>query len=156
MEAEKNKKQIAVQFTRRMFLQLGLWVSGLASAWGIFKFLSYEAPGENFLQSITLDQPIVYSQGSITFVSEVKAWLIHDKDGIYALSATCTHLGCIIKDEQDKFVCPCHGSQFDFSGRVLQGPATTSLQYFEVRLSDDGRVVIDRRVTVLPTQRLEL
>jgi nitrite reductase/ring-hydroxylating ferredoxin subunit len=156
MEAEKNKKHIAMQFTRRMFLQLGLWVSGLASAWGIFKFLSYEAPGEKFLPSITLDQPIVYSQGSITFVPEVKAWLIHDEDGIYALSATCTHLGCMINDEQDKFVCPCHGSQFDFSGRVLQGPATISLQNFEVKLSDDGRVIIDRRVTVLPTQRLEL
>lgn len=156
MATENNKKQIAVQFTRRMFLQLGLWVSGLASAWGIFKFLSYEAPGENLLPSITLDQPIVYSLGSITLVPEVKAWLIHDESGIYAVSATCTHLGCMINGEQDKFICPCHGSQFDLSGRVLRGPAAKSLQNFEVRLSEDGRVVIDRRVTVLPTERLEL
>lgn len=48
---------------------------------------------------------------------------------------TCTHLGCspndnftITSDWDGGFVCPCHGSKFDLSGRVLKGsPAPTNL-----------------------------
>ncbi|MEN8241155.1 MAG: ubiquinol-cytochrome c reductase iron-sulfur subunit [Chloroflexota bacterium] len=154
MEKETGQKQKAMHITRRMFLQMGFWVSGLASAWGVFRFLSYEAPGEKLLPMITLDEPTVYIRGTALFIPEVKAWLIRDDAGLYAVSATCTHLGCNINGEEDKFVCPCHGSQFDLSGRVLQGPATTALAHYLVSLSEDGLVVIDRRSTVPPTHRL--
>ena len=156
MEQENNKKQKALYLTRRMFLQLGLWISGLASTWGILQFLSYEPSKENLLPSITLEQPFNYLLGSVTYVPEVKAWLMHDEGGIYAVSATCSHLGCRVKAEEAQFVCPCHGSQFDLSGRLLHGPATTALPSFEVLISEDGRVVIDRRVTVAPIIRLKL
>lgn len=47
----------------------------------------------------------------------------------------CTHLGCIPlgqkpgepKGEYGGWLCPCHGSQFDGSGRVRRGPAPTNL-----------------------------
>jgi nitrite reductase/ring-hydroxylating ferredoxin subunit len=141
--------------TRKMFLQVGLWFSGLVSAWGIFRFLSYETPGEELLPSITLDPPNTYSLGAAVYIPEVKAWLLRDGEGLYAVSSTCTHLGCTVNGEDNKFVCPCHGSQFDLSGRVLQGPAAKVLPNFEVRLSDDGRVVIDRRVEVPYITRLK-
>ena len=156
METDNGKRDNALAITRRMFVQLGMWISGLASAWGILQFLSYDPPSENLLPSITLDQPSTFLQGSVTYIPEVKAWVVHDKNGIYAVSATCSHLGCNVKGEDTKFVCPCHGSQFALSGRVLQGPATNSLPNFEVSLSQDGRVVIDRRVTVPPNNRLKL
>lgn len=44
--------------------------------------------------------------------------------------ATCTHLGCIPVGESGEFggwLCPCHGSQFDTSGRIRKGPAPTNL-----------------------------
>lgn len=48
-----------------------------------------------------------------------------------ALTATCTHEQClIIGGQNDRFVCPCHGSTFDLSGRVLVGPAVTALRSF--------------------------
>ena len=154
MEKETGQNQKAMHITRRMFLQMGFWVSGLASVWGIFRFLSYEAPGEKLLPTITLDEPTVYIRGTALFIPEVKAWLIRDDSGLYAVSATCTHLGCNINGEEDKFVCPCHGSQFDLSGRVLQGPATKALAHYLVSLSEDGLVIIDRRSTVPPNHRL--
>ena len=42
----------------------------------------------------------------------------------------CTHLGCIPLAHQgdyDGWFCPCHGSQYDTSGRIRQGPAPQNL-----------------------------
>ncbi|PYF04405.1 ubiquinol-cytochrome c reductase iron-sulfur subunit [Rhodopseudomonas faecalis] len=42
----------------------------------------------------------------------------------------CTHLGCIPMARQGNyngFFCPCHGSQYDSSGRIRQGPAPANL-----------------------------
>ncbi len=55
-----------------------------------------------------------------------------------ALSATCTHQNCEITDfAGETFVCPCHGSQFDTSGRVLQGPAAIPLRTFQTQFASD-------------------
>lgn len=53
-----------------------------------------------------------------------------------ALTATCTHEQCLITGGQnDRFVCPCHGSAFDTSGRVVNGPAVTALRSFATNFS---------------------
>jgi nitrite reductase/ring-hydroxylating ferredoxin subunit len=54
-----------------------------------------------------------------------------DQDGErHALSARCTHLGCIVafNAEAKTWDCPCHGSRFDVDGAVLEGPATAPLE----------------------------
>jgi ubiquinol-cytochrome c reductase iron-sulfur subunit len=46
------------------------------------------------------------------------------------LIAICTHLGCIPiahQGEYDGYFCPCHGSVYDTSGRIRQGPAPANL-----------------------------
>ena len=43
----------------------------------------------------------------------------------------CTHLGCVPLDHQGEFggwFCPCHGSQYDTSGRIRKGPAPRNLE----------------------------
>jgi ubiquinol-cytochrome c reductase iron-sulfur subunit len=40
----------------------------------------------------------------------------------------CTHLGCVPNPGGEGWVCPCHGSRYDFSGRILQGPAPRNLE----------------------------
>jgi glycine/D-amino acid oxidase-like deaminating enzyme/nitrite reductase/ring-hydroxylating ferredoxin subunit len=47
-----------------------------------------------------------------------------------AVSARCTHLGCLVafNRAEQAWECPCHGSRFDVEGRILQGPATRPLE----------------------------
>jgi len=63
----------------------------------------------------------------------------------------CTHLGCspsyrpnmIEADFQGGFFCPCHGSKFDFAGRVYTGvPAPTNLEVPPHYYIDDGLILI--------------
>lgn len=49
---------------------------------------------------------------------------------MHAVSATCTHLGCIVtwNEAEKSWDCPCHGSRFDYDGKVLHGPAVKDLE----------------------------
>ncbi|MEV6598669.1 FAD-dependent oxidoreductase [Actinoplanes sp. NPDC051346] len=53
-----------------------------------------------------------------------------DTGEIHAVSARCTHLGCIVhfNDAETAWECPCHGSRFAIDGTVIQGPANRPLQ----------------------------
>ncbi|MFZ2620323.1 MAG: ubiquinol-cytochrome c reductase iron-sulfur subunit [Alphaproteobacteria bacterium] len=58
--------------------------------------------------------------------------------------AVCTHLGCVpLKGgEHGGWRCPCHGSQFDNSGRLRRGPAATNLEIPPYAFLDDNTVKI--------------
>ena len=53
----------------------------------------------------------------------------NEKGETIAVSATCSHLGCLVgfNDAERSWDCPCHGSRFDIDGAILQGPAVTPL-----------------------------
>ena len=64
----------------------------------------------------------------------------------YALNAECTHLGCVVPWDamQGKFVCPCHGSQYDRTGAVLRGPAPGPLKLAKVGVEEEtGKVLME-------------
>ncbi|QKV17099.1 ubiquinol-cytochrome c reductase iron-sulfur subunit [Oricola thermophila] len=53
-----------------------------------------------------------------------------DDAGWIVVSANCTHLGCIpktVENAPEGWACPCHGSVFDMTGRILRGPAAINL-----------------------------
>lgn len=69
--------------------------------------------------------------------------LFLQKDGsLLALSLLCTHVCCPLNYDQaaSEFGCPCHGSIFDSTGKVIRGPAATSLPEVTLRTDADGYV----------------
>jgi ubiquinol-cytochrome c reductase iron-sulfur subunit len=57
----------------------------------------------------------------------------------------CTHLGCIPLAHQgnyDGWFCPCHGSQYDSSGRIRQGPAPANLNLPPYAFLTDSKIRI--------------
>lgn len=57
----------------------------------------------------------------------------------YGLNAVCTHLGCVVpwNVAENKFMCPCHGSQYNAEGKVVRGPAPLSLALAHATVVDD-------------------
>ena len=61
------------------------------------------------------------------------------------VAANCTHLGCVPLGNQGEFngwFCPCHGSQFDTSGRIRKGPAPTNLPVPPFEFVSDTKIKI--------------
>src|SRR5512143_3411887 len=48
-----------------------------------------------------------------------------------ALSLICKHKGCTVELTGNKFVCPCHGSEYDINGNVTEGPSKKNLDTYE-------------------------
>ncbi|KZV58729.1 cytochrome b6-f complex iron-sulfur subunit 1, chloroplastic [Dorcoceras hygrometricum] len=72
-------------------------------------------------------------------------YLVVEKDktlATYGINAVCTHLGCVVpwNAAENKFICPCHGSQYNNQGKVVRGPAPLSLALVHADV-DDGKVV---------------
>ena len=58
-----------------------------------------------------------------------------DPDGtVHAVSITCTHMGCTLRwnSAETSWDCPCHGSRFDISGAVVDGPAVRPLEQVDI------------------------
>lgn len=62
----------------------------------------------------------------------------------YGLNAVCTHLGCVVpwNASENKFICPCHGSQYNNEGKVVRGPAPLSLALVHTDVTEDGKIAI--------------
>jgi cytochrome b6-f complex iron-sulfur subunit len=129
---------------RRKFLAglLGLVGAGLAgiSAWPVLRYLSPGGGGQD-AGKVLVDKAQIPVGGAYMFSFNGRpAILLQKKPGEFvALSAVCTHLGCIVKwvkDEQE-LLCPCHGGRFSTDGTVLGGPPPAALELYPVSLQDD-------------------
>jgi Rieske Fe-S protein len=83
--------------------------------------------------------------GTLLVMSNVV--VARDANGVYAMSAICTHAGCFLDDSNSTIAsglsCPCHGSTFDGSGAVTGGPAGAPLQHYAVTIAPDGTITVD-------------
>ncbi len=66
-----------------------------------------------------------------------------------AVSTRCMHLGCPVRyvEASSRFICPCHGGVYDFTGRVVGGPPVRPLDRFYTRVTN-GQLEIGPRYSV--------
>lgn len=74
---------------------------------------------------------------------EGRFYLMHNAEGLLALYWTCTHLGCTVpwNEQEGRFHCPCHESQFDRHGVLIEGPAPRPLDLMRLRVEGDAVIV---------------
>jgi cytochrome b6-f complex iron-sulfur subunit len=138
---------------RKFFIAAGNAAIGIAAIGSLGVTLDFLAP------KVLLELPRRFVIGmlenmqpdSVTFDAEHRLIVFRDKQGyFYALSAVCTHLGCIVEwketgipgHPEGVIACPCHGSVFSKTGDVIRGPAPRSLDRFKMYLEED-RVIVD-------------
>ena len=74
--------------------------------------------------------------------------LIKDQRGDFrSLSATCTHLSCIVQYEADDNIiwCACHNARFDLTGKVVSGPPPHPLEEFDVNVKANGEIWVSKK-----------
>ncbi|MGH2345385.1 MAG: ubiquinol-cytochrome c reductase iron-sulfur subunit, partial [Chloroflexota bacterium] len=82
------------------------------------------------------------------FIEKINAAAPLKTDNIRAVEQTCTHLGCPVawSASDNRFECPCHGSQFHRDLTVAHGPAENPLWHHHFTLApDSSSIVIEGR-----------
>lgn len=83
-----------------------------------------------FIKHRTQDEILIARQNEIDSLKDPELDSNRVKDEYpqwLVVIGICTHLGCIPKTEKNGWLCPCHGSKYDLSGRIVSGPAMTNL-----------------------------
>src|SRR5262249_25384426 len=145
---------------RRDFLNtIAFSALGIAAAGSAIVTYGYLSPNVLFEPptKFRAGGPDLYPVNSVTYLPEQQVYIVRPPEGFYAVSAVCTHLGCITqwKPEEDRIACPCHGSKFRPDGAKIEGPAPRPLPHFLISLTLDGELQVDKLETVKPNQVLK-
>ena len=109
----------------------------------VFAFLKPRKPriSATDLDSIIIVGPVgKFLPGTVTAFVRGKFYLTRlANGGFLALSRTCTHLGCTVPwvSKENKFICPCHSSEFDITGEVISPPAPRALDIYQVIIENN-------------------
>ncbi|GAB4346879.1 MAG: Rieske (2Fe-2S) protein [Candidatus Abyssubacteria bacterium] len=144
---EKTGKDASPLLIRRSFLNYCIGASSLA----FFGFVGYMVARYMFPPSVlsaeteagatrlALAELPVGSAKVVRYKGEPAIVVRMGERSIRALSAVCTHLGCIVKWDGAKnmLVCPCHAAFFDLNGNVVGGPAPRPLTSFPIKIAGE-------------------
>jgi len=161
MNDSENSKEQSEGHNRRDFLNevafSALGIAGLGSAVVTY---GYMAPNVLFEPPTTFraGSPDLYPINTVTYLPDQQVYIVRSPDGFYAISSVCTHLGCITqwKPEDGLIECPCHGSKFKPDGVKVAGPAPLPLPHFQITLTVDGELQVDKLETIKPNQVLKV
>ena len=138
---------------RRDFLGLAAaWSAGAALLFAVLgmarlpRAAVLPSPSRKF--RVTLPESL--APGTAFIPSGRSVAIIRDAEGVFAISTVCTHLGCIVKQAEDGFHCPCHGSRFDPKGGVVRGPAPKPLPWLAIQDAGGGTFIVDEGKPVPP------
>ena len=123
-----------------VFLGIVALAELVAMLFGYFKPRKQGITSEGVAPIINAGSVDKFEPGTVTAFVRGKFYLARLADGGFlALSRTCTHLGCTVPwvAAQNKFICPCHSSEFNIKGEVLRPPAPRALDIFEISIENN-------------------
>jgi cytochrome b6-f complex iron-sulfur subunit len=147
---KKTEVKRGIWSRRDFFTRLGWSGFGIFGLFSLLGFLRSAFPRVLFQPPATFKAglPSDYAVGEVSekFKQEQRVWIVREEEGIYAVFAKCTHLGCTPRwlAAENKFKCPCHGSGFYKSGLNFEGPAPRPLDRLKVTVGEDGQLVVDK------------
>jgi len=149
------------QLSRRDLLsEITLGALGIAGLGGGALTYQYFSPNVLFEPWTTFraGNPDLYPVNSVTYLQDQQVYIVRTPTGFYAVSAVCTHLGCVTqwKPEANMIACPCHGSKFQPDGKKIEGPAPRPLPHYAIILTADGELQIDKLQVIKPDQVLQV
>jgi len=141
-------------YSRRSFLsKLWLVLGTLTLAELIVIVIAFFRPRKPRTTAAEQDTIIVagpvdsFEPGTVSAFVRGKFYLARLEDGGFlAMSRTCTHLSCTVPwvSGENKFICPCHSSEFDIRGEVINPPAPRALDLYPVTI-ENGVLKVDTR-----------
>jgi len=147
-ESQPDQAKTAETSRRQAFVQIGVGSISVACAGASVFGYEFLAPNVLYEPSpiTNAGKPDRYPADSVTQDQQSGIYIVHGPEGLYAMSATCTHLGCLTawKPELGIVACPCHGSKFRRDGSKIEGPAPRPLVWLKAYLSDEGDLLVDR------------
>lgn len=138
-------KQNEEKQSRREFItNLGI-IGALVIAIGSFfkNIFTYFLPEK---KKITYHKYLVAKKGEIPLgkakeitLLDKPAFVVHIDSGYKVFSGICTHLGCIVRweEQNNRFYCPCHQGIFNKQGEVTGGPPPRPLDEYQVELDNN-------------------
>ncbi len=103
----------------------------------------YRLAGEDIL--VNLSEPKNASLkkiGGAIFLDDEDMLIRLSQTRFAAVNLICRHKGCTVEYNGEKFVCPCHGSQYSSDGTVIHGPAQKNLRTYETVYSRTNETVL--------------
>ena len=91
-----------------------------------------------------------FEPGTVSAFVRGKFYLARLEDGGFlAMSRTCTHLSCTVPwvSGENRFICPCHSSEFDIRGEVINPPAPRALDLYPVTIENNVLSVDTGKIT---------
>jgi menaquinol-cytochrome c reductase iron-sulfur subunit len=91
---------------------------------------------DEFAEGSLVKKNVIVSQdaGWGRFQTQRSVWVVRKGESVKVFSGVCPHLGCSVNTRVDKFICACHGSEWDVEGSTLAGPTPRGLDTLEFRV----------------------
>jgi cytochrome b6-f complex iron-sulfur subunit len=139
-----NPQKSYLTTTRRVFLNLLTGgIIGSLLTWFLYPIVRFLMPPRGNSQDPDVVQinaaEIPAGKSKVIDFKNTPTIVINTGQGLVALTAVCTHLGCIVQwdEPSQQIICPCHGARYDLNGNVKSGPAPKPLTLVKSRVVDD-------------------